>query len=117
MRGNERLPLDDFGTGYSSLGYLTRFPVQKLKIDRSFVSGDKALRERNAVISAIVSMARALSMKTTAEGIENEAELAWVRGLGCNLAQGYHFARPLKPWEVADFIAAQQPNAQAGAIS
>lgn len=109
--------LDDFGTGYSSLGYLTRFPVQKLKIDRSFVSGDKALRERNAVISAIVSMARALSMKTTAEGIENEAELAWVRGLGCNLAQGYHFARPLKQWEVADFLAAQQPGALAGAIS
>lgn len=107
--------LDDFGTGYSSLGYLTRFPVQKLKIDRSFVSGNKALKERNAVISAIVSMARALSMKTTAEGIENEAELAWVRGLGCNLAQGYHFAKPLKPFEVPEYLAAQQPHAEARA--
>ncbi|PYF02243.1 PAS domain S-box-containing protein/diguanylate cyclase (GGDEF)-like protein [Rhodopseudomonas faecalis] len=99
-----RIALDDFGTGFSSLGYLTRLPVHKLKIDRSFVSGQTALKERNAVISAVISMARALSMETTAEGIENEAELAWIRGLGCNQGQGYYFAKPLRAEDVQPFL-------------
>jgi len=96
--------LDDFGTGYCSLSYLTRFSVQKIKIDRSFVSGDLAFRERNAIISAVVGMARTLDLKTTVEGVETAAELAWLTGLGCREFQGFYFAGPMDTADVAGFI-------------
>jgi diguanylate cyclase (GGDEF)-like protein/PAS domain S-box-containing protein len=100
-----RIALDDFGTGYSALGYLTRFPIQKLKIDRSFVSGGGDLENRKAVVEAIVGIAASLGFVTTAEGVETEADLAWVKALGCDQAQGYHFARALPAEEVSGFIA------------
>lgn len=100
-----RIALDDFGTGYSSLGYITRFPIAKLKIDKSFVSGGSAIKERNAIISAIVGIARSLDMATTAEGVETSAELAWIRSLGCTQMQGYHFARPLTANAFAAYLA------------
>jgi diguanylate cyclase (GGDEF)-like protein len=99
-----RIALDDFGTGYSSLGYITRFPVSKLKIDRSFVSGGAAIRERNAVISAIVGIARSLNMATTAEGVESRGELAWVRNLGCTQVQGYQVSGPLPAGQFSTFL-------------
>lgn len=98
------IALDDFGTGYSSFAYLTRFAVQKLKIDRSFVSGQRAFKERNAIVSAMVGIARTLNMNTTAEGVETAAELAWVTGLGCRQVQGYYFARPMNVEEVGPYI-------------
>ena len=100
------IALDDFGTGYSSFAYLTRFPVQKLKIDRSFVSGQRAFKERNAIVSAVVGIARTLNMKTTAEGVETAAELAWVTGLGCRQVQGYYFAKPMNSEAVDAYIEA-----------
>jgi diguanylate cyclase (GGDEF)-like protein len=100
-----RIALDDFGTGYSSLGYITRFPVHKLKIDRSFVSGKGAVKERNAVISAVVGIARSLGMVTTAEGVETAAELAWVRSLGCTQVQGFHVSRPMPAEAVCAYLA------------
>ena len=103
-----RIALDDFGTGYSSLGYITRFPVSKLKIDRSFVSGGAAIKERNAVISAIVGIARSLNMATTAEGVENPGELAWVRNLGCTQAQGFQVAEPMRIAEFSAFLDARR---------
>ena len=103
-----RIALDDFGTGYSSLGYITRFPVSKLKIDRSFVSGGAAIKERNAVISAIVGIARSLNMITTAEGVGSPGELAWVRNLGCTQVQGYQVAKPMPAAEFSAFLSAQQ---------
>ncbi len=99
-----RIALDDFGTGYSSLGYIMRFPVGKLKIDRSFISGGATIKERNAIISAIVGIARSLNMVTTAEGVESPAEIAWVRNLGCTQVQGYQVARPMPAAEFADFL-------------
>ena len=99
-----RIALDDFGTGYSSLSYIMRFPVGKLKIDRSFVSGGAAIKERNAIISAIVGIARSLNMVTTAEGVESPAELAWVRNLGCAQVQGYQVARPMPAAAFAEFL-------------
>jgi diguanylate cyclase (GGDEF)-like protein len=99
-----RIALDDFGTGYSSLGYITRFPVSKLKIDRSFVSGGSAIKERNAVISAIVGIARSLNMVTTAEGVESPGELAWVRKLGCTQVQGYQAGGPLPVEAFSTFL-------------
>jgi len=98
------IALDDFGTGYSSFAYLTRFPVQKLKIDRSFVSGHRAFKERNAIVQAVIGIARTLNMKTTAEGVETAAELAWVTGLGCRQVQGYYFAKPMNIEAVGAYI-------------
>nr|WP_231568360.1 EAL domain-containing protein [Novosphingobium malaysiense] len=91
-----RLALDDFGTGYSSLGYLKRAPFDKIKIDQSFVRGATVQGSRNgAIISSIVSLAEALGMETTAEGVETLDELDLVRTLGCSHIQGYIYEKPL----------------------
>jgi diguanylate cyclase (GGDEF)-like protein len=91
-----RLALDDFGTGYSSLGYLKRAPFDKIKIDQSFVRGATEPGSRNgAIIASIVSLAEALDMETTAEGVETLDELDLVRILGCSHVQGYIYERPL----------------------
>ncbi|WP_296681107.1 EAL domain-containing protein [Novosphingobium sp.] len=91
-----RLALDDFGTGYSSLGYLKKAPFDKIKIDQSFVRGATITGSRNgAIIASIVSLAEALGMETTAEGVETLDELDLVRMLGCSHVQGYIYERPL----------------------
>ncbi|MEO6359803.1 MAG: EAL domain-containing protein [Sphingomicrobium sp.] len=93
-----KLALDDFGTGYSSLSYLQRVPFDKIKIDRSFVSGASDPTSRNAaLIRAMVSLAADLKMQTTAEGVETKEELQLVRELGCSLVQGYIFGKPMPP--------------------
>ena len=101
-----RLGLDDFGTGYSSLGYLRRFPLDVLKLDRSFVSELGVDPAADSIIAAVIDMAQALGMQVIAEGVESEAQLASLRRLGCQLAQGYLFARPLPPPALAEFVAA-----------
>lgn len=91
-----RLALDDFGTGYSSLGYLKRAPFDKIKIDQSFVRGATMPGSRNgAIIAAIVSLAEALDMETTAEGVETLDELSLIRELGCSHVQGYIYSKSL----------------------
>ncbi len=91
-----RLALDDFGTGYSSLGYLKKAPFDKIKIDQSFVRGATIAGSRNgAIIASIVSLAEALGMETTAEGVETLDELDLVRALGCSHIQGYIYDKPL----------------------
>ncbi|MBX9644127.1 MAG: EAL domain-containing protein [Novosphingobium sp.] len=91
-----RLALDDFGTGYSSLGYLKKAPFDKIKIDQSFVRGATINGSRNAaIIASIVSLAEALGMETTAEGVETLDELDLVRMLGCSHVQGYIYEKPL----------------------
>ncbi len=90
-----RLAIDDFGTGYSSLSYLRRFPVDTLKIDRSFISNLGAQSEAIEIVRAIISLARTLHLKVVAEGVETEAQLAQLQALDCNLLQGYLFSRPL----------------------
>jgi diguanylate cyclase (GGDEF)-like protein/PAS domain S-box-containing protein len=95
-----KLALDDFGTGYSSLSYLQRVPFDKIKIDRSFVTGATDPDSRNAaLIRAMVALASDLNMQTTAEGVETPDELALVRTLGCSLVQGYIFGKPMPPEE------------------
>ena len=97
-----RLSLDDFGTGYSSLGYLKKAPFDKIKIDQSFVRGATLPGSRNgAIISSIVSLAEALNMKTTAEGVETLDELDLIRTLGCSHIQGYIYEKAL-PAKQAD---------------
>jgi EAL domain-containing protein (putative c-di-GMP-specific phosphodiesterase class I) len=86
--------LDDFGTGYSSLGYLTKFPVDKIKIDKSFTQGLIARAECAAVIASVLTLARGLDIATTAEGVETEDQYDMLRAAGVNLVQGYLFCRP-----------------------
>jgi len=90
-----RLVLDDFGTGYSSLAYLNRFPLDALKIDRSFVDALGVEQERTAIVEAIIGMARALSLDVIAEGVENDAQVSELRRLDCDFAQGHLFSRAL----------------------
>jgi hypothetical protein len=98
-----KLALDDFGTGYSSLSYLQRVPFDKIKIDRSFVTGASDPEGRNAaLIRAMVGLASDLKMQTTAEGVETQEELALVRNLGCSLVQGYIFGKPMPPEEARE---------------
>ena len=89
------LVLDDFGTGYSSLAYLNRFPLDALKIDRSFIDALAVEQERSAIVEAIIGMARALSLEVIAEGVESEAQLSELSRLGCDFAQGYLFSKPV----------------------
>ena len=89
------LAMDDFGTGYSNLAYLQKLPIDVLKIDRSFVSDMSANRDNHAIVSTILSLASALGMKTTAEGVETAEISTALKQLGCTNAQGYFFARPL----------------------
>jgi diguanylate cyclase (GGDEF)-like protein len=90
-----RLALDDFGTGYSSLGYLKKAPFDKIKIDQSFVRGAIQAGNRNAaIIRAIVTLAETLGMETTAEGVEQQDEIALIRDLGCSHIQGFVYGRP-----------------------
>jgi EAL domain-containing protein (putative c-di-GMP-specific phosphodiesterase class I) len=98
------LALDDFGTGYSSLAYLKRFPVGKLKIDRSFVRDLEVDPDDRAIASTILSMGRSLRLKVLAEGVETREQYAILRGMGCELVQGYHFSRPLPPEELVAFL-------------
>jgi diguanylate cyclase (GGDEF)-like protein len=92
-----RLALDDFGTGYSSLGYLKNAPFDKIKIDQSFVRGAIVAGNRNAaIIRAIVTLADTLGMETTAEGVEQQDEIEFIRELGCSHIQGYVYGRPAK---------------------
>ena len=100
-----RLALDDFGTGYSSLGYLKRAPFDKIKIDQSFVRGSTEEQNTNAaIVSAIVTLANALEMETTAEGVEAMDELELVRDRGAHLVQGYIYSKPLAQEAVLEKI-------------
>ena len=98
------ISLDDFGVGYSSLSYLKRLPADTLKIDKSFVRGLGEDAEDTAIVRMIIDLAHTLGMKVVAEGVEGWAQRALLAEMGCDLAQGFHFARPLPPEGVSEFL-------------
>ena len=108
-----RLAVDDFGTGYSSLACLQRFPIDALKIDKSFVSGLGSQEHETRVVEAIVSVARALDLRTIAEGVETRGQLATLAALGCDQVQGYLLGRPM-PLDQLDTVLAADCAATRG---
>ncbi|MCC7054931.1 MAG: EAL domain-containing protein [Gemmatimonadaceae bacterium] len=107
-----RLAIDDFGTGYSSLGYLSQYPLDVLKIDRSFVQGMDHGPNGRALASAVVALGRSLKLKVVAEGIER-AEQEWdLRNLGCDFGQGYLYSRPISAYQIAEMLLVGELGAQ-----
>jgi diguanylate cyclase len=98
------LAIDDFGTGYSSLAYLRRFPIDALKIDKAFVDGVAGGAEESAVARAIIALADTLHLDTVAEGVEQSEQATVLAELGCHLAQGYHFSRPVPAADMARLV-------------
>src|SRR5437868_6089226 len=109
-----RLAVDDFGTGYSSVGYVRQFPLDSVKIDKSFVQGLTAGAEDAAIAQAIIKMAHALGLSTVAEGVESAEELARLQQLGCDLVQGFYFSAPLSADAVDGLMRAGREVAIAG---
>ncbi|MDA0169706.1 sensor domain-containing phosphodiesterase [Solirubrobacter taibaiensis] len=99
-----RVALDDFGTGYSALSYLSRFPLDVLKIDRGFVAGLDVQPRARALLEAITAMAAALGLRTVGEGIETARQLTELAASGCDIGQGYHLARPLPAQEIEPLL-------------
>ncbi|MDE1340309.1 putative bifunctional diguanylate cyclase/phosphodiesterase [Vibrio aestuarianus] len=98
------IALDDFGTGYSSLSYLKGLPLQKLKIDRSFINDIPDDKESNAIVSAILAMGNSLSLIVTAEGIEDEKQMSYLDQIGCHFGQGYYLGRPLSVEDATNLL-------------
>jgi diguanylate cyclase (GGDEF)-like protein/PAS domain S-box-containing protein len=99
-----RLSIDDFGTGYSSLAYLERFPVDSLKMDRSFIEGLGTENSKSPLAEAVIGLGRILGLRVVAEGIETKEQWERLRALGCGLGQGYHISYPLPPFEFAHLV-------------
>ncbi len=101
---NIKLSIDDFGTGYSSLSALKRFPVTRLKIDRSFVDGLPDDSNDRAITTAVISMAHNLNLKVIAEGVETERQLGFLKESGCDEVQGYLISKPVAPLDFERLI-------------
>lgn len=107
-----RIALDDFGTGYSSLGYIHRLPLDKIKIDRSFVAGIEEGGTCRTIVRTVVDLCRSLQIQCVVEGAETAAQVDILRELGCEIMQGYYFGKPVTIGEVAGVIAAVEASVQ-----
>ena len=104
------LTMDDFGTGYSSLAYLKRFPFDSVKIDQSFVRGIPESKDDGAIVEAIIAMAHSLQLKVVAEGVETKAQADFLRRLGCDQAQGYHYSKPIPSSDIVKLLYKSMPR-------
>ena len=109
------LAIDDFGTGYSNFNYLRQFRVSKLKIDRSFIRYVAVNPDDAAITTAIISMAKSLNLKVIAEGVEDEAQMSFLRAHQCDEIQGYYFSKPLAVDKVAGKLRSNSPEPRARA--
>lgn len=109
-----RLSIDDFGTGFSSLGYLQRFPIDRLKIDQSFVRDIGRIAANRSIVQAIVALARSLALEVIAEGVENAEEYDLIAACGCDQVQGYHIARPMDAGVFGAWLRAMPRTARPG---
>jgi EAL domain-containing protein (putative c-di-GMP-specific phosphodiesterase class I) len=100
--------MDDFGTGYSSLSYLKRFPIDVLKIDRSFVMGLGESPEDTALVRTVIQLAKALALKVTAEGVETEEQIKQLTAMECDRGQGYFFARPASAKTIEELLSSDR---------
>ncbi len=98
------LSIDDFGTGYSSLSYLRNFPIDRIKIDRSFITCVNSVTADTKIVEAIISLARSLGLKVVAEGVENEEQLQFLHRRGCDEVQGFYLSKPMHAAELADIL-------------
>ena len=105
-----KLAVDDFGTGYSSLSYLRQFPIDALKIDRSFVNGSTNNQDDATLVGAVISMGRSLNLRVIAEGVETLRQLSFLRAHQCHEGQGFYFSKPLSASEFAAFCTAKRRN-------
>src|SRR5471030_2851758 len=99
-----QISIDDFGTGYSSLAYLKRFPIDKLKIDIAFVREVTSNPDDAAIVLAIINMAHSMKLEVIAEGVEKDAQLAYLRRHGCDEMQGFYFSRPVPQEEFEQML-------------
>jgi EAL domain-containing protein (putative c-di-GMP-specific phosphodiesterase class I) len=105
-----RLAIDDFGTGYSSLSYLHRFPVDMLKIDRSFVERLSHASDNAELARTIVRLGQSLQLVTVAEGVEDSTQFLALRRMGCDIGQGYYFGRPMESEEISRLLGEDLPT-------
>jgi EAL domain-containing protein (putative c-di-GMP-specific phosphodiesterase class I) len=110
-----RVAIDDFGTGYSSLSTLINFPFDRIKIDRSFVHNLLSKRESRSIIQAVVQLANSLGLQTTAEGVESQGELDYLKRMGCTEAQGYLFSKAVPPEDINTLLKLQATHPKAWA--
>ena len=102
------ISIDDFGVGYSSLAYLKRLPANALKVDKSFVKGLGEDVEDTAIVRMVIELAHTFGMKVIAEGVESEPQATLLKEMGCDLAQGFYFSKPLPPEAATEYLAAEQ---------
>ncbi len=112
-----RLSIDDFGTGYTSLAYLRRLPINELKIDRTFVMDMLANASSDAIVASVIQLGHSLGFSVVAEGVEDTDTLAALGARGCDLAQGYHIARPMPLAEVSAWLRARGPRVEVGSAA
>ena len=103
-RSGVSIAIDDFGTGYSSLGYLKRFPIDKLKIDKTFIDGCAEAGNDAAITSAVIALGRALNLTVVAEGVETDGQLEFLRAGGCEVVQGHRLSLPLSATAVRSLL-------------